>query len=199
MSFIASLKGTLEEKGRDFIVVDVGGVGYEVSVPGSTLSRLGGVGEPVALRIFTLVREETLQLFGFLSNEEREAFERLLGVTGVGPRGALSFLTHFSPGDLAAAVEARDAVALTRVQGIGRKTADRLVLELRGKLSATASAGYVPAPDLAFGDDAADVLLSLGYTAQEVATALASVPPIGAAAVEERIKLGLRALDTLRG
>ncbi|HLZ72961.1 MAG TPA: Holliday junction branch migration protein RuvA [Dehalococcoidia bacterium] len=191
MTFIARLRGTIEEKGRDRVVVDVNGVGYEVSVPGSTLARLGAGGEAVTLRTFTYVREDTIQLFGFLTAEELETFERLLGVTGIGPRGALAFLTEFSPGELAAAVDRQDVTAVARVKGVGRKTAERLVLELRGKLSATPVDGYVPAGAFA-GDEAADVLASLGWTSAEIAAALASVPAAGAMPVEERIRFALQ-------
>lgn len=191
MTFIARLRGTIEEKGRDRVIVDVQGVGYEVSVPGSTLARLGANGEPVALRTYTYVREDTIQLFGFLTQEELETFERLIAVSGIGPRGALAFLTEFSPGELAAAVEKHDTTALARVKGIGKRTAERLALDLKGKLTATPADGYVSAAAFA-GDEAADVLASLGWTSAEIASALASVPPAGAAPVEDRVRLALR-------
>ncbi len=191
MSFIARLRGTIDEKGRDRVIVDVNGVGYELSVPGSTLARLGANGDAVTLRTYTYVREDTIQLFGFLSGEELETFERLLGVTGIGPRGALAFLTEFSPGELAAAVERQDITAVARVKGVGRKTAERLVLELKGKLSAAPADGYVPSGAFA-GDEAADVLSSLNWTSTEIAAALAAVPPAGALPVEERVRLALQ-------
>ncbi|HEY7293397.1 MAG TPA: Holliday junction branch migration protein RuvA [Dehalococcoidia bacterium] len=191
MSFIARLRGMIEEKGRDRVIVDVNGVGYEVSVPGSTLARLGANGEAVALRTYTYVREDTIQLFGFLTQEELETFERLIGVSGIGPRGALAFLTEFTPGELAAAVDRQDVTAVARVKGVGRKTAERLVLELKGKLTATPSDGYVPAGAFA-GDEAADMLASLNWTSAEIAAALASVPPAGALPVEERVRLALQ-------
>ena len=191
MSFIARLRGTIEEKGRDRVIVDVQGVGYEVSVPGSTLARLGAGGDPVALRTYTYLREDTLQLFGFLTQEELETFERLIGVSGIGPRGALAFLTEFSPGELAAAVEKHDTAALARVKGIGKRTAERLALDLKGKLTAAPADGYVSSAAFA-GDEAADVLASLGWTGAEIAAALAAVPPAGAAPVEDRVRLALR-------
>lgn len=191
MTFIARLRGTIEEKGRDRVIVDVQGVGYELSVPGSTLARLGASGEPVTLRTFTYVREDTIQLFGFLTQEELETFERLIGVSGIGPRGALAFLTEFSPGELAAAVEKQDTTALARVKGVGKRTAERLALDLKGKLTAAPADGYVSSALFA-GDEAADVLSSLGWTSAEIATALASVPAAGTAPVEDRVRLALR-------
>ena len=162
-----------------------------MQVPGNTLARLGVNGEPVTLRTYTYVREDTIQLFGFLSSEELETFERLLGVSGIGPRGALAFLTEFSPGELAAAVERQDTAALARVKGVGKRTAERLALDLKGKLSAAPADGYVAAGAFA-GDDAADALASLGLTSAEIAGALSSVPPPGALPVEDRIRLALR-------
>ncbi len=194
MTFIARLRGTIEEKGRDRVIVDVQGVGYEVSVPGSTLARLGANGEPVALRTYTYVRADTIQLFGFLTQEELETFERLIGVSGIGPRGALAFLTEFSPGELAAAVEKQDTAALARVKGIGKRTAERLALDLKGKLTATPADGYVSSAAFA-GDEAAEFLASLSWSSAEIAAALARVPGPGQAPTEERVKLAIRALD----
>ncbi len=197
MSYIARLRGAVEEKGRDSVVVDVGGVGYEVMVPGSTLARIGAVGDPVNLRTVLIVREDSLSLFGFLTQEEKDAFERLLGVTGIGPRSALAFLTQFSPAELGSAIERRDAVALTRVKGIGRRTAERLLLELQGKLaSASGAAQYFPSE--ASADEALETLVSLGYSPVEASAALARGPGSSDAGIEDRVVLALRALDILR-
>jgi Holliday junction DNA helicase RuvA len=198
MSYIARLRGTVEEKGRDYVILDVGGVGYEVLVPGSTLANVGATGEPVTLRTYLYVREDTLALYGFLTGEEKETFERLLGVTGIGPRNALAFLTQFSPAELSGIVERRDAAGLTRVKGIGRKTAERLILELQGKLGPAAAAGpYFPAGPS--GDDALEALLSFGITLAEASAALARVPAAGTISDAERVRLALSALDTMRG
>jgi holliday junction DNA helicase RuvA len=199
MSYIACLRGVVEEKGRDSVVVDVGGVGYEVMVPGSTLARIGAIGDPVTLRTVLYVREDALSLFGFLTQEEKVAFERLLGVTGIGPRSALAFLTQFSPAELGATVERRDAIALTRVKGIGRKTAERLLLELQGKLAPAAEGSAPYFPSAATGDEALESLVSLGYSPAEASAALARGPASAEANVEERVILALRALDVLRG
>lgn len=198
MSYIARLRGAVEEKARDYVVVDVGGVGYEVNVPGSTLARVGATGDQVTLHTYLYVREDALQLYGFLTAEEKDTFVRLLSVTGIGPRNALSFLTQFTPGELSAAVEQRDAAILTRVKGIGRKTAERLILELQGKLKPSGEA--VPAfPLTSSSDEAIDALVAYGYTAAEASMALARVPASGQAPVEERIYQALRALDVQRG
>ncbi len=200
MSYISRLHGTVEEKGRDYVVVDVGGVGYELLVPGSTLANVGAVGEPVTLRTFLYVREDTLALYGFLTSEEKETFERLLGVTGIGPRNALAFLTQFSPAELSGIVERRDVTGLTRVKGVGRKTAERLILELQGKLGPATSAAAGPYfPSGPSGDDALEALLSFGISVSEASSALARVPAAGTIADAERVRLALSALDTMRG
>jgi Holliday junction DNA helicase RuvA len=199
---IARLRGLVEEKGRDFIVVDVGGVGYQVFVSGATLATAGPSGSELTLRTFIYVREDALQLFGFLTAEEQETFERLLAVSGIGPRMALSFLTQFTPGELAEAVRGRDATALALVRGVGKRTAERMIIDLQGKLSATgAGAGDTPrsGPAGPAGDPAADALLAFGYTPAEAAAALAAVPGDDAVSVEERVMLALRQLDRTRG
>jgi len=195
---IARLRGVVEEKGRDFIVLDVGGVGYLVHVSGATLANTGPAGSELTLRTFTYLREDALQLFGFLSAAEQETFERLLGVSGVGPRMALSFLTQFTPQELADAVARKDAAALARVRG-GKRTAERMVLELQGKLAPAAPGGLVAVASNSAEDDAAAALVAFGYTPAEAAAALAGVPGPAAASSEERVMLALRQLDRLRG
>lgn len=194
---IARLRGRIDEKGRDYIVVDVAGVGYIAYVSGSTLAATGTVGSEVQLRVYTHVREETLQLFGFLTAAEQETFERLLAVSGIGPKMALSFLTQFTPEELGDAVARRDSAALARVRGVGKRTAERLVLELQGKLQ-PATPGIVAARPVGIEDDVASALMAMGYAAAEAAAALALVPAPGAASPEERVMLALRQLDRLR-
>jgi Holliday junction DNA helicase RuvA len=195
---IARLRGTIAEKGRDFLIVDVGGVGYLVTVSGPTLARTGPVGADVTLRTYQYVREDALQLYGFLTAEEEETFERLLGVSGIGPRSALSSLTQFTPMELSRAVAQRDITGLSRIKGVGRRTAERMALELQGKLTEPA-AGEGPALPLpSAGDDAAAALVAMGYTASEAGAALALGPAAGTASTEERIMLALRALDRQR-
>ena len=134
---IGSLSGTLLEKNPPQIVLDVQGVGYEVDVPMSTFYNLPALHEKVVLHTQLIVREDAHLLFGFLTHEERVAFRQLLKISGVGPKLALSVLSGLSMGDLAAAVANKDAARLTKIPGVGKKTAERLLLELQGKFSVT--------------------------------------------------------------
>lgn len=193
---IARLRGTIEEIGRDYLIVEAGGVGYLVNAPGSTIGAVGEIGDSVRLRIYHYVKEDVRQLFGFLTAAELETFERLLGVTGVGPKGALAFLTQLSPDELANAIARRDADALARVRGVGRKTAERVILELQGKVAAASVLGAIsPALAARTGDEAAAALMQLGYGAQEIQAALAHVPGPEDATVEERVFQAMRLLD----
>jgi Holliday junction DNA helicase RuvA len=131
---IALLRGTLFEKLPNQVIVDAGGVGYEVTIPVSTYTTLPVAGGQVSLRIHTHVREDVLALFGFATTEEKRLFEKLLGVTGVGPRIAIAILSGLSAVDFAAAIREGQTERLVRIPGIGKKTAERLVLELRDKL-----------------------------------------------------------------
>lgn len=198
MSYIARLRGTVVELGRDHVVVEAGGVGYRVFCPGSTLAQVGSLDAEVTLRTYLHIREDTQQLFGFITPAEETAFQKLIGASGVGPTTALSLLTQFTPAELAAIVERRDAAALRSVKGIGARSAEKLVLELQGKLPRTD--GVLPtghAAGAAYGDPAADVLLQFGLSAAEVSAALARVPPPGAASDEERVRLALSASDRM--
>ncbi|HOK44692.1 MAG TPA: Holliday junction branch migration protein RuvA, partial [Bryobacteraceae bacterium] len=137
---IAHLRGTLLEKHPNQAVVEAGGVGYDVAIPVSTYSALPEAGREVTLRIYTHVREDTLALFGFLTREEKLLFERLISVSGIGPKLAITVLSGLPAADLSAAVRAGDVNRLTRIPGVGKKTAERIVLELRDKLPASAEA-----------------------------------------------------------
>jgi Holliday junction DNA helicase RuvA len=132
---IARLEGKLGEKSPQEVVLDVGGVGYAVRVPLSTFLELPGVGEPITLRIHTHVREDALQLYGFLCEAQRAAFALLLGISGVGPRLALAILSGLSVARLVAAVQRGDVSALRGIPGVGAKTAERILVELRDKVS----------------------------------------------------------------
>ena len=163
---IAHLSGLLVEKHLQRLIVDVGGVGYDVLVPLSTMYAIGDPGAKVALRIHTHVREDALQLFGFATPLEQQLFERLISVSGIGPKLGLSVLSGIEPEELMRAIRASDVARLTRIPGVGRKTAERLVLELKDRLPQT----DVVSPDVPFvapGDDVRDDLLSalvnLGY------------------------------------
>jgi Holliday junction DNA helicase RuvA len=133
---IAHLRGKLLERKPNLALVEAGGVGYAVTIPISTFSQLGEPGEEVALHIHTHVREDALALFGFLTRAEKELFEKLITISGIGPRLAITVLSGLPAGELVAAITAGDAQRLTRIPGVGRKTGERIVLELREKLSA---------------------------------------------------------------
>lgn len=168
---IAALEGRLTEKHPSRIVVDVQGVGYEVHVPLSTFYELGEPGSDVSLRIHTHVREETLALFGFASTLELQLFERLISVNGIGPRLALTALSGIEPPELVRSVRQGDVARLTGIPGVGKKTAERMVVELRDNLPNIASADTVPA-SLIKGEaddlrgDVLSALLNLGYHRQ---------------------------------
>ncbi len=171
---IGRIAGTLAEKNPPQVVVVAGGVGYEIDVPMSTFYHLPRTGEAVELLTHLVVREDAHLLFGFLTAGERTAFRQLIKVSGVGPKVALAVLSGLSVEDLAAAVAAEDAARLTRVPGIGKKTAERLVLELRDKLPSGAAASKSAAPH---GPDVLNALLGLGYNAREAAIAIRDLPP----------------------
>jgi Holliday junction DNA helicase RuvA len=162
---IARLAGLLLEKGEDVAVIDVHGVGYLVHLSAATLLQLPPRGEPVALRTITHVREDALDLYGFLTEEEEGVFRALIEVKGVGPRAAQKILSGIPPRDLAQAVAHGDVARLTKVPGVGKKTAERLVVELKDKLLALAQAAG-PAPVRSAGgllEQLAAALVNLGY------------------------------------
>lgn len=155
---IGSLRGRLAVKRPEMVVVDVSGVGYQVSVPLSLLSQLPPEGETVFLHIYTHVREDAIQLFGFAHEDEKKIFTTLLTVSGVGPKMALNVLSGLSRDDFIRALDTEDVAMLCRIPGLGKKTAHRLILELREKLPTAASS----AGDRVF-DDTLSALVNLGY------------------------------------
>ena len=165
---IAHLSGRILRKAPQELVVDVSGVGYRVTIPVSTFYRLGDEGGEVSLRIHTHVREDVLQLFGFLSGSEHSLFERLIDVAGVGPKLAVNILSGIEAPELVEALRNGDVTRLTRIPGVGRKTAERLVLELKDKMSALAPTGE-PTPPAARSakDDLVSALVHLGYSRPE--------------------------------
>jgi Holliday junction DNA helicase RuvA len=171
---IGRLSGTLVEKHPPQVVVMSHGVGYELDVPMSTFYNLPRTGETVELLTHLVVREDAHLLFGFLTANERSAFRQLLKVNGVGPKVALSVLSGMSVDDLASAVATQDAARLTKVPGVGRKTADRLVLELRDKLPSAIGAGHGGAGKPA--SDVLNALMALGYNEREGAAAVKQLP-----------------------
>jgi len=171
---IGRISGTLLEKHPPQVVVMSHGVGYELDVPMSTFYNLPRTGDPVELLTHFVVREDAQLLFGFLTATERTAFRQLLKVNGVGPKVALSVLSGLSVDDLSIAVASQDAARLTKVPGIGRKTADRIVLELRDKLAGAIGAA-APATSSP-GSDVLNALLGLGYNEREAAAAVKQLP-----------------------
>lgn len=176
----AHIEGTVAEKSADSIVIDVHGVGFLLNVSGATLSVAPAVGERMKLYCILNVREDAMELYGFHSREEKRMYERLKGVTGVGSRTALQILSAMSVRDLSIALVAGDANALTRVPGIGKKTAQRLVLELKDKIDNEQLVGTAAsvAPSVsATGPEAEaiEALLALGYSSAEAAKAVSKV------------------------
>lgn len=189
---IGRLSGVLLEKNPPQLLVDCGGVGYEVNVPMSTFYGLPGTGEKLVLLTHLAVREDAHVLYGFASAEERTVFRELIRISGIGARTALAILSGMSAADLAQAVTLQESARLTRVPGIGKKTAERLLLELKGKLGADLGAGGIAAA----GDGTGDILhalLALGYSDKEASLALKQVP--AGTGVSEGIKLALKALS----
>ena len=187
---IGRLSGLLAEKSPPQVLVDVHGVGYELDVPMSTFYNLPGLGEKVSLLTHFVVREDAQLLFGFLTATERSTFRELVKISGVGPRTALSILSGLSVNELAQAVSLQEAGRLVKVPGIGKKTAERLLLELKGKLGDSLAA---PASVVSNAQgDILQALLALGYSDREAAAALKALPAdVG---VSDGIKLALRAL-----
>ena len=189
---IGRLHGLLAEKNPPQVLVDCHGVGYEVDVPMSTFYNLPETGQAVTLLTHFVVREDAQILYGFGTAQERSAFRELIKITGVGPRMALSILSGLSVADLAQAITHQEVARLVKVPGIGKKTAERLLLELKGKLGA--DMGSVQA--LASTDNLHDIgqaLLALGYNDKEAAAALKALPAdVG---VSEGIKLALKSLN----
>ena len=190
---IGRLTGTLLEKQPPQIVVDVAGVGYEVDVPMSSFYNLPASGEKVNLFTHFVVREDAQQLFGFLTLKERAAFRELIRISGVGPKLALSVLSGLSVDDLANCIVLQDAGRLTRVPGIGKKTAERLLLELKGKLAdALPQAGGTGWITATVANDALNALLALGYSEKEALPALKQLAE--GLTLEESIRQSLKLL-----
>ena len=166
---IGHLRGEIARKGIQEVVVDVAGVGYKVQIPLSTFYKLGREGETISLRIHTHVREDALSLFGFLTEHEQLLFERLISVSGVGPKLAVNILSGIDASELLDALRGSDIVRLTRVPGVGKKTAERLVLELKDKLPAPPAASETPSvPPSSAKEDLLSALANLGYSRPEV-------------------------------
>jgi len=204
---IAYLSGTLLSKQATAAIVDVGGVGYEVAIPLSTFYELGDAGSPVQLRIYTHVREDAIQLFGFKTARERELFLQLISVNGVGPGLAIKLLSGMNADEMSASIRTNNLVRLVAIPGVGRKTAERLVVDLRDKIAALSSsdleeefaakaaAAGGPITEDSIRNDAMSALANLGY--QKVAAEKAVKTAIdegGELSVEVILRRSLRSL-----
>ena len=188
---IARLVGVLAEKAPPHVLVDVNGVGYEVQVPMSTFYNLPDLGSKVTLLTQFIVREDAQLLYGFLTAGERESFRELIKISGVGPRIALALLSGLNSDELAQAVAAQDASRLVKVPGVGKKTAERLLLELKGKLApALNKPGFAAVSDNQ--GDILQALIALGYSDKEAQAALKQLP--ADVSVSDGIKQSLKAL-----
>ena len=184
---IAYLSGKLLEKSANAVIVDVGGVGYDVSIPLSTFYELGEVGEEVQLRIYTHVREDAIQLFGFSSERERSLYLKLISVQGIGAKSGIAMLSGMNADEIISAIRSDNLAKLTAIPGVGRKTAERLVIELRdkvGELAAAAvavpGAGPKPAGESDAFDDALSALVNLGYQRNAAEKAIQDIRREGA-------------------
>jgi Holliday junction DNA helicase RuvA len=202
---IAHLSGTLLAKHANTVILDVGGVGYEVTIPLSTFYDLEDAGANVALRIYTHVREDALQLFGFKTARERELFMRLISVSGIGPKLGITMLSGMSADEIIASIRTNNLARLTSIPGVGRKTAERLVIELRDKIAALSSpaleeefgakAGASPSTEDAVREDALSALLNLEYPKAAAEKAItAAMQEGGELSVEIILRRALRQL-----
>ncbi|MBI5050645.1 MAG: Holliday junction branch migration protein RuvA [Nitrospirae bacterium] len=191
MTLIASLKGKVLSKKPDGVVVDVGGVGYHVHIPLSSLSNIPDVGAEILFHTYTHVREDALQLYGFLTEEEKRVFITLLNINGIGPKLGLAILSGMPAKKFVEAVYNEDIALLTTIPGLGKKIASRLVLELREKLPSATSA-Y--SGDNILSDDAVSALVNLGYKRSVSENAVEKALKSGANAIEDIIKEALKYL-----
>src|SRR6201993_3727599 len=196
---IGQLRGRLADKRPNQVLVDVGGVGYLVQVPLSTFAALGELHTEVTLLIYTHVREDALALFGFVSSREKHFFELLISASGVGPALALRILSGMSVEELVPAIRGGDLVRLTKIPGVGRKTAERMVVELKDKLEAVAVETEKPAPSSPAGveADVKSALLNLGYDERTADAALGEAKrEAGTSNFEKLLRVTLAALTT---
>lgn len=187
---IGSLRGNIAQKSATEIILEVAGVGYRVITPLGVLSELPPVGSEVFLYIYTYVREDAISLYGFSSEGEKKVFTTLLGISGIGPKVALSIVSGIPYEEFLTAVEAEDITRLTRIPGLGKKTAQRLVLELRGKLPKDVEG----APADAEFEDALSALLNLGYKKTDAAGAIELARKDGHADIESVLREALKRL-----
>ena len=191
---IAGLHGILDSLGSDYAIIDVNGVCFQVYMPSSTLTSLGNTGGEVHLHTHLITREDGMILYGFGSSEELELFKTLIGVTGLGPRLALAILSTMNVEQVTMAIATGSIELLTTIPGIGKKMAERLIVELKDKIGA----GLIATPATYLAQENADVLAaltSLGYSVSEASRAIASLPPSSSnLSLEERVRLALQYL-----
>ncbi len=192
---IGQLRGRLEDKRPNQVLVDVGGVGYLVQIPLSTFGALGDLHAEVTLLIHTHVREDALSLYGFLTAREKQFFEMLISASGVGPALALRILSGISVEELVPAIRAGDLVRLTRVPGVGKKTAERIVVELRDKMMAVEEAAAQPATRAGMEGDVVSALVNLGYDARAAEKAAEEARRAGAGSFDAMLRGALQALS----
>ena len=201
----AYIKGTIEEIAEDAVVVEAGGIGYNIKISTATAALLPGVGNEVKIYTYTLVREDAFALFGFLTRDDLEIFKKLIAVSGIGPKGGLAILSVMSADDLRFAVMAGDAKAIAKAPGIGKKTAERGVLELRDKISLedtlngigvpadeTGTAAGAQGGDNLMRREAIEALVALGYSASDATAAVKKVEITENATSETILKLALK-------
>jgi Holliday junction DNA helicase RuvA len=187
---IATLEGILEYRGNDSIIINVGGIGFRVYAPGSTLSQLGAVKGKVSLYTHLHVREDNISLYGFASSEELALFKNLISISGIGSKSALAILSALNPEQLVMAITSGDIDFLSQAPGIGKKMASRLVVELKGKLEKEWKDVALPlAPESA---DVISALTGLGYSLTEATKAISKLPDSGELSLEEKIKMALQ-------
>lgn len=203
---ISYIKGLLAEKAADSVVVEAGGIGYQIFVPATVLEALPRTGETVKIYTYFSVREDGVSLFGFLAKQDLEMFQWLIGVNGVGPRSALGILSVLRTDTLRLAVVSGDAKTITKAPGVGAKTAQRIILDLKDKIKADDllfEGDEIPggAPEIAgvgeAGKEAAEALAALGYSAAEAAGAVRKVPITENMTAEDVLKAALRHLSFL--
>ena len=177
---IAHLRGRLLDKHPNQAILEIGGVGYDVTITVPTFSALPGLGSEVALHIHTHVREDVLALYGFVQPEEKQLFEKLITVSGIGPKLGITILSGMPSEEMVRAIRSNDIARLTRIPGIGKKTAERMVLELRDKLPAESEGDVAPVPGLtAVEEDVLSALMNLGYQRPAAERALATTTKNG--------------------
>lgn len=195
---ISYIKGKLESKNIDNVIIEVGGIGYKIFMSSSAINRLGEIGKDVKIHTFMRVREDDISLYGFCTNEELRMFEQLLGVSGIGAKSALTILSNISPSSFALAIISGDLNTLKTLPGVGAKSAQRMILELKDKMKTqdAIETEFVPIKNVAKNDkakDAIEALQVLGYARKDIDTAIARINT-EELSVEEIIKQGLKYL-----